>query len=158
MIFLGIIFLVITIFTVLVVFGGNESRKDGQKTKQMIMVMETKYADFSDKRISIIFINDNKTDFDVEKLTNEIMVVLKPDIDGLISFINAGTYSGVKVEHTSKYFANLPSLASEMFKIKAERPDKVLNQQDEKEIFNSVKDAVKSDLTNKLVNLKYGTY
>ena len=147
---------VIIIITILAYIGSKESSNAGKKAAKLLANIEEKYNNFTETKINNRILSDNSLEIDQKQLTEEVMTLLKPDINGLISHINSTTYSAARTNYNAKHFSNIPPLINEMFEKSTKRKDDSLNSEDEKEFSTAFKDGIESDLISRLNKLKLG--
>lgn len=151
-----IIIAAIVIFIIAAFFGNKEGKKAGKEAAKKIKKMDEIYQDFIERRISLDIIRTETINIDIEKTLREIMIILKPEIDGLIAHINATTYSTAETETDSIYFSNLVAITNSFFIKSRQNQGKTLTSQDEKEYTRAVEDAIKADLQKRMLNLETG--
>ena len=88
--------------------------------------------------------------------TQEVMQLLKPDLDGVINLINNAYLSDIHVKYESKYFPNLISLCEEGFQLSQDNKEKKLSENDRALFSSSLQDAISADLQHRLMMLKSG--
>ncbi len=139
----------------LMVFGSQISAKAGGRAKKLIVTIDKKYDKFIDKRLTLSILKKTDFDFDTEKIKEEVITLLKPDIEALTSQIVATkNTSGVKINYTSKYFQNLTSLAERYFRITDERGSQDLTVLEKDEFYKAINSGIDSDLTRRILDLK----
>lgn len=147
---------IIVLVAILAYVGNKESSKAGKKAAKILTVIETKYNNYTETKINNRILADNSLEIDQGKLSKEVMKLIKPDIDGLISHINATTYSGARTSYDAKHFTNIPPLINEMFEKSTKRKDDTLTAEDENDFLTAFKEGVESDLISRLNKLKIG--
>ena len=144
----------------ILVLGAIKASYDGRifsrSLIQRIKAMETKYDSYVDKKITIQVIDNNDLDFEIEVFTQEVMQLLKPDLDGVINLINNAYLSDIHVKYESKYFPNLISLCEEGFQLSQDNKEKKLSENDRALFSSSLQDAISADLQHRLMMLKSG--
>jgi len=144
----------IVLLIVLGIFISKDTKKQAKKAKELIKAFDKKYADYINAKVNYSIIKNNDEKIDKELMKNEVMIILKPDISGLISFINSSDYSSVSVNYKSSYFNNVVSLTEELFNKKGKNKNDLLSDEDEKDLFTAFEDAIISDLTNRILNIE----
>jgi hypothetical protein len=151
-----LVLLLIGAFIFFMYIGNKESEKAGKEAGDILSRIENKYDGFIVRKIQNSILQDDTLDFDQDRLFSELMVLLKPDINALISHINSTRYSSVKTIHQAMYFTNLAPLINEMFIKSRKNFSKVLNEDDEAEIFKAFEDIIKADMMQRTIQLKEG--
>jgi hypothetical protein len=150
------VLLLIGSFIFFMYIGNKESEKAGKEAGDILNRIENKYDSFMGRKIQNTILQDNILEFDQDKLFNEVLILLKPDINALISHINSTRYSSVKTSHQVLYFTNLPPLINEMFIKSRKNFNKVLNDDDEAEIYKAFEDIIMADMMQRTIHLKDG--
>lgn len=139
-------------------FGNRESNKAGQEAAILMQQIENKYNDFIERKIMNRILTYSNFDLNQSKIVEEALILLKPDIEGIISHINSTTYSSAKVEFIARYFTNIPPLINEMFIKSTKNPNNRLTKDDENEFYRAIEDSIKSDLLMRSTELKDGEF
>gem|GEM_PF-4920375 len=150
-IIVGILFFLTVI---VLIFAYHGTKGWGEKAAKIIAEMDILYENFVQKRITYDILKNDNLDFQEKSISQEVLTVLKPHIEGLISCINASIYSSVEMNYQTRFLTGLPQLTEAMFKKKDNNSPKRLNVEDEKQIFASVETAIKSDLMKRILDLK----
>lgn len=154
--------LIIIVLLILIVFvtyyGNKESNKAGQEAAIILSRIEEKYGEFVERKIRNRILTYSNFDLNQDKIIEEAIILLKPDIEGLISHINATTYSRPKTTYEAKYFSNIPHLTNEMFIKSTKSKNDSLSEKDEQDIFEGFKDGMKADLLHRITELKDGEF
>lgn len=137
--------------------AGRDTKKAAKVVRNLIQKIEKSYESFVERQIANNILKNDSIEINVQKITETAMTILKPNIDALIGHINATTYSTVEVEYDAGYFDNAVSLSSEMF-AKTGKSNEPMSKDDEAEFYAAFRDAIKSDLTRRMLNLESGEY
>jgi len=149
----------VVIFIILAIFGTQLSATAGKKAGKIIQVIDKKYESFIEKKLTFSILNKTELEFDTVQIKKEVITVLKPDIEALISFIAATTNaSGVKIDYNSIFFQNLSSLAEKYFRITDEKKTTKLEDFEVQEFYDAVNAGIESDLTNRILDIKTRNY
>ncbi len=152
---LGGIFALLTLFYL---EGTRLSGRAGAAAKVLVQSADEKYEEFIQKYIVNMIVEHQKFDIDIHKLSHKAMVILKPEIDALIGHINSTSYSAVKLKYISKYFKNAVSISESYFEKRNKNKQLLLSQNDREMLYEAFLDAIKSDLTSRLLDLDDGTF
>jgi hypothetical protein len=150
------VLVILLILGVAVYYGNQMSLSAGKKAGNLFKTLDNKYADFAEKSIATEIIEHDDIDFNTQKLCEQILMVIKPEIDGVLAHINTTELSDVKVKYESKYFKNAASLTEEYFKKRYKNTHLPVSDKDRERFFEAFKDAVLADLMQKMMNLKTG--
>lgn len=150
MVWLELFVIAAVVIAVLLYFANKDSKKIADKTEQMLIAIDNRYENFIYERVNKI---QTPADFDVETLTEQARILLKPLIEGLISYVNSIIYSSVEIEYNSMYFSNLVGATEEAFRDSEKNKTKKLSPDQEKEFEAHVIAAVRADLTQRKMQL-----
>jgi len=139
------------------VIEANASNKAATRIKSLLSELDNKYAEFIEKRITYSILDKNDVDIDKKAVLEEAVIILKPQINALISLINATTVKKVKTELYSEYFSNIISVADSMFLKSQTNDSKRLTGEDEQRIRTAFYDAINSDIAKRILDLKTST-
>lgn len=131
----------------------NARKKIGQQTEFLLHELDEKYEDYINKYLTVSVLKSQN--IEIEKIVQNVFTILKPDIDGLLAFIQASNFSNVPVNHTSKHFKGLASLAAAYFK---KTGNNRLDHTDEENFRNAFRDALIAEVNKKILDLKAGNY
>jgi hypothetical protein len=136
--------------------GSRDARKKAIDAGNRIKLMESKYEDYIEAHITNYILEENGLEVDGEELSKDVLRVIRPDLDGLISLINSTIYSSVVMNYSASYFPNLVTLTEEYFRQSQKNKYKRLTKAEEETFRNSALDAVKADIQKRLLDLKIG--
>ncbi len=91
----------------------------------------------------------------INAIIDDILVILKPEIDGLAGKINAGTFTAGKAAEKLRVFRHLAPIA-EAFVERRKSTGEHLSERDEEKLYAAVKDALRADLQERIINWKLG--
>lgn len=157
MTFFNLILIGVAVITALAILGFQLSANAGKKAGGILKNVDKKYADFIERYLSNKIVNNEEENLDREELMNDVMVLLKPEIDGLLAHINATELSDVKIKYSTKFFQNALNISEELFE-RRNSSKAPLNARDMDRFYESFKDAIRADLTRRLLNLKAGDF
>ncbi|NJO02487.1 MAG: hypothetical protein HC880_13070 [Bacteroidia bacterium] len=120
--------------------------------------VDEKYEDFVNLYFNMSILKSENGPINLESISQEAFTILKPEIDGIIAFINATTYSNIPVKHQSPYFSSTASLASAYFRKTGQSNTQTLSREDEKKFTEAFRDAIKADLTRRTMELRARNY
>lgn len=149
-----IIILVVVLFFVFARIGGKASKEAGREAARLLAKIEQKYDEFLDRKIRNRILTYSDFDINKDKIIDDALIILKPDIDGLIAHINATIYSSARTSYSATFFTNIPHLVNEMFVKSKKNKDNNLTKAEEEEMHNAFKDAIKADILQRLVRLR----
>lgn len=145
-------------FILVLIAVSRDEKKIAAKTEVLFGEIDDKYQSFINNKINLNLLSmstDHKV-MNVDTLLEEAFIILKPDIDGILSYIESISMSGIKLKHESIYFKGVTSLAQVYFKKTTD--NKPLSQQDIKKFYDAFKDAIRSDITRRLSEMQTGNY
>ncbi len=147
----------IAIFVILVIFGGRLSANAASRAAKIIMEIDKKYENFVQKKLTVSVLKKSDLSIDKEMIKEEVMIILKPDIEALISQISATkNASDVKIKYNSNYFQNLKSLAEKYYRITNDRNSPILSHEENEEFFEAIRTGINADLTKRVLDLESG--
>lgn len=152
-VWLIIVLALVGLFLIFWWLGTKESKQAGKKAEKILKNIEQKYDDYLQRKIDHQVLKHENFDLDRDKAFREVMVLLKPDIQSLISLINATIYSDTRTEYQAQYFSNIPHITNEMFEKSTKRKNDSLTKEDEEKIYAAFETAVRSDITNRISRL-----
>jgi hypothetical protein len=140
------------------VAGDKLSKRAGGKAVQLVEGLDMHYQDFIEKQQTLLVL-ENKETTPTESLlqyyADEAFIVLKPEIDALIGHINATKLSDVKIAYKSRFFQNVAALTESYFE-KRKSTKEAISERDEERLYSAVRDAIRADLKERLLNWKIG--
>lgn len=143
----------IVLLVIAAIAGTRESSKKGQVAGQRILQMETKYVKFVENYIAGHILKNNNLIIEADKIIDDAIVVILPDIRGILALVNATVYTSVAVNIESEYFPNLVSLTEEFFNRSQKNKSKRLTTSEEMAYIEAAKEAIAADVQQRLINL-----
>ncbi|GAB4336580.1 MAG: hypothetical protein OHK0038_14880 [Flammeovirgaceae bacterium] len=156
MLVLFILLVVLAIIGLLAFVGDRIAAVDGRQAALIIQKFDEKYEEFVNAKLSLWTLKEQSIKDKMPQLREEVMKILKPDIDALIHHVNASIYTSVKIPYISKYFQNLVSMAESFYEIKRKNANKLLSEEDIRKFLQSCRESIEADLTSRLLNLDLG--
>lgn len=170
---LEILVAVLALGGVAVYFGDRLSKNAASKATELLLGMEEHYLTFLEKQKALLLIQGRNSESSnaasmlaeqppvalgseqLQATIDELFTILKPEVDALIGHINATNLSDVKMQSESRFFRNVAHIA-ESFYEKRKNSKEPLTDKDEEKIYSAVKDAIRADLKERLVNWQLG--
>lgn len=151
------ILLSVVVLTIIAAVGGSRlSKKAAKQAGKLFQAADERYEQFIEKRLTISILKKNDFNIDTKKIIQEVRIILKPEIDGIIAHINATTNaSSVKIEYESRYFGNAVRLAEELFN-KTNDSNSAMDKKDEEEMSAAFEHAIEADLARRILDLQTG--
>jgi phosphopantothenate synthetase len=156
MFILYILLATLALIGLLAFVGDRVAAVDGKQAALIIQKFDEKYEEFVNAKLSFWILKDQSIREKLPQLREEIMKILKPDIDALIHHVNSSIYTGVKIPYISKYFRNIVSMAESFYRIKQKNANKLLSEEDIKKFLQSCREAIEADLRTRVLNLDLG--
>ena len=126
------------------------------RAQALFRSLDKKYESFVRKSITSEMVGQEDYRIDTEKLMEETLLVIKPDIEAIIAHINATDVSDVRVKRASKFFKNAARISEEFYEKRNKNKRNSLTQNDINRFNLAFKDAIIADLTQRKVDLKLG--
>lgn len=118
--------------------------------------LEKKYALFASKVVEDHILRDENQPLDIDKVQEEVLIIIKPELEGILAHINSTTMSGVKVAQKTSYFPNLARISEELYRKRNKDKNQPISQDDRDRFYAACQDAILSDLTQRKINLRLG--
>ncbi len=147
----------IGLLVVLVIFGSRLSANAAHRAAKVLILIDKKYETFIEKKLTMLILKKSELTIDKEAVKKEVRVILRPDIEALVSQITATkNASDVKIKYHSKYFQNLTSLTEKYYRITGDRQSPELTDNERAEFFEALNTGIDADLTKRLLDLQSG--
>ncbi|MCB9235234.1 MAG: hypothetical protein H6581_26500 [Bacteroidia bacterium] len=127
----------------------REAAKAAKRASDLLKEIDEKYEKFATQQLSNNILGNGSQVIDPRKLNRDLMVFLKPQVDALISHINATTIAQVSISYRSKYFPNLVTMTESSFRTSQSSPGRRLLGHDENRFYEAIKDGVAADLAKR---------
>jgi len=135
-----------------------ETSRLSQRLKEILIEIDEKYEDFVSHSITSSVLKNNSLEIGMDQLISEIMIILKPHISGLASFIDSVNYSSLAIRYTPRNFSNITSVISALFRQTKSGGKKLLDSDQKQSIEKAFLESIQSDLTQRIANLKSGDF
>ncbi len=149
-----IIIVTVALLVVGLIMNYNSAKTASKKAAQLLQIIDKKYVEFINKRISMSIISNDSVDFDTDSIIAETLVLLKPDIEGLIGLINSTSVSNINIQYLSEHFQSLTTITDSMFTASYRSKDKKLAKAEEQDYLQAFKDSIAADLSRRILDLK----
>ncbi|MBN2441047.1 MAG: hypothetical protein JXJ04_06865 [Spirochaetales bacterium] len=149
-----ILIAVFIFFCFAAIMGTRDAKKIGKRVGKIIKTMDAKYNSFIETKMSNKIIQSNSVAMNKEELLASAILVLKPDIESLISIINSTNYGEVEVKYTSQFFNNIVTLCQALFAQSRKNESKTLSAEEEEKLYSNIKDSILADLTTRTEELE----
>lgn len=149
-------------------FGDKLSKNAASKATKLLTDMEEHYLTFLDKQKALFLLHSNlpsesreesviiqMSHDQLQSTIDELFSILKPEVDALIGHINSTNLSDVKMQSESRFFRNVAHIAESYYE-KRKNSKQPLTERDEEKLYSAVKDAIRADLKERLVNWQLG--
>ncbi len=151
-----IILILIIVMTLLIYLGNKDTQKIGDQSAEMLRELENRYENFVERKL-LLASNEEALDLNVDQVTEEAFIILKPSFDSLVNHINANnSFTDVKVQFDARVFKSAaPAMEAYFVKSKSNQ-GKTLTIEDETRFKKTFEDAIKADLHQRKLELKAG--
>jgi hypothetical protein len=140
---------------VLLLFGAMIGRQRSKKAERLLQTLDTKYDSFIRKQMAIDLIEDQGAE-NMERLLEQVVVILTPEVDALLAFIRADDKTQVSIDYVSTYFKNLAALVES--EISRRDRNGVDAEEQRARVYATLRDAVRADLSIRVLDRKMGEY
>jgi hypothetical protein len=149
-----IILTAIVLFLAAAIMGSSEAKKAGKRAGKIIQSMDNRYNRFIETKMSNKIIESDSITMNKEELIASAVIVLKPDVESLISLINSVNYEDVKVDYNSRFFNNIVTLCQALFRASKRNESKTLSPGEEEKLYTGIKDSILADLTSRMEEME----
>ncbi len=145
-------------FILVLIAASKDEKKIAAKTEVLFKEIDEKYQAFINNKINldILSMSTNNKVMNIDNVLDEAFIIIKPDIDGILSYIESVNMASIKLKHESIYFKGATSLAQSYFRKTANNTS--ISQQDTIRFYEAFKDAIRSDLTRRLSEMQTRNY
>lgn len=151
---LYIVIFVVAFLLLGLILTSKESKRVAKKASALLKKADQKYETFIEDRINLSILKNNEVEFDKEKVINDTMIIIKPYIEGLIANVNSTKNKDISIKYESVFFSSITAYLDALYVKSDQNKTKRLTDQDEKEFYDTFRDAVTADVTQRFVNLK----
>ncbi|NJL13038.1 MAG: hypothetical protein HC913_08615 [Microscillaceae bacterium] len=144
------------IIILLLIYAGRDEKRIIRQTEQFFKELDQKYEDYIDKKLNLAVVFQDKQEADIDAILKQVFTILKPNVDGILAYVNSITYSSIGLKHQTRYFKGASSLTQELFRSTGD--GKTMTEEDRKRFYESFQDAIRADLTQRLIDLKANNY
>ncbi|MEO1450474.1 MAG: hypothetical protein AAFV07_13165 [Bacteroidota bacterium] len=134
-------------------------RELGKARKEINMVfgqLEESYQQFVKKRLTLAMIEEQDLESGFEKIKGEAMQVLKPQIDSLISLVEAETFQNMRLQFKPRFFVSAKILVEKFSRTPSAGLSAEQQQQNRDQLRMAFQDGIMADLTQQSLALKTG--
>lgn len=131
----------------------NQVRK---KTISLIKELEGKYEQVIRQRFTLAVLEDQDMDAGKEEIEEEMMTIVKPHIEAILSHVNRIEVQDVGLSYSSATFSSLPRLVEEFLLLRKSNPELKLGQAHEDQIYDALRSGMKADIAQRILNWKTG--
>lgn len=151
MIWIEILLVVASIGAGFYYLGNRLTFNAAKKIGNFIQDLDHSYSSALDAKL---LVEQTPLNPNINRLVEEIFVILKPDIDSLIFYINSISLSDVHSSYSSFYFSNVLSLAESFCTRRHQNSSYYVSEKDEEKMYQAVREAILSDLNKRLIQNK----
>ncbi len=149
---------------VLALVGAASGRRHARRIGGMIRALDDKYESYVRKNITLNVLEAERAE-DLGRFIDDVMVVIKPELDALIRHVNHPASCRGPVDAPSRYFTNVVSALEYHLRCHGDGPPRgdvvsdaaPLTTGQIEDIRRSARDAVRADLEVRELDLKMGT-
>ncbi len=149
-----IVFLFITVIIIALLAAARDTKKAGNRVIRYLLDIEERYAYYINQKIEQADSSKHSLELNKNNIVNEAIIILKPDIEALIAHINSTVYNNVKIEYYHGIFKSIAPISEQHFKQSRRHKNKKLSEAEEEEFFAAFEDAIRSDLTSRLLEIE----
>jgi len=144
--YLGII--VIIYLLIKIIFGLGKKTVSIKKINKLFKKIDVKYEHFLEKKVKNVFLDKQNYKYEIDKLADLCLTVLKPEIDGIYALIRLKAKPDGGINFSSKYFTGVIAL-TEALMLRDTKKYK-LTQKDFQDFMNAFKSNIVSDITERV--------
>ncbi|GAB4407194.1 MAG: hypothetical protein OHK0053_33760 [Microscillaceae bacterium] len=146
----------VAIVILLLIYAGRDEKRIIRQTEQFFKELDQKYEDYVEKKLNLAVVSQDNQDADLDTMLRQVFTILKPNVDGILAYVNSITYSSIALKHQTRYFKGASTLTQELFRSTGD--GKAMTEADRKRFYESFQDAIRADLTQRLIDLKANNY
>lgn len=132
-------------------------RRLSEKMNRMFSELDQAYIAYVEGTVTLNVLKNESLQMDSARLTEDILAVLKPSIDGLLALIKSSGAPSAHVTHQSLAFSGSIAVAESLVGRLKKNKSKKLSSADELEFMQSFKDAIMADLKKRELSLQTGS-
>jgi len=151
-ILVGVAFVLLLLF-IFIIIGTTASRSAGKKAGQILQRLEMKYEEFMDRSLARFIIDDIEKRLDEGKLREDILTLIKPEVEALVALINATEMMDIGIKYQSTYFNNVSVQLENLFDVHYKSKDEPLADEHRQKLIESIVDSINADLIKRKVDL-----
>lgn len=133
-----------------------ESRRARKKATLLLQDIDRKYADYLQRRLTLAAIEDKDIASELVDIQEQGMIILRPEIDGLVAYINATSSPFVTLTYRSPFFSNAVALVEELFAASRQNVSKVLSDDQIERLRGSFSSGIEADIASRILSYKTG--
>lgn len=142
------------IILILIFISSREINQKGKEVDNRFLKMEQKYQGFVENYVTNQVLQTDDLTINAESLAKDAFTVILPDLKGILSIVNSTIYDSVTLDTKANYFPNLVGLTEEYFVRSVKNESKMLLPNEEEAYFIAAKEAILSDIKQRLVELQ----
>jgi hypothetical protein len=151
-----LVLILLVVFLIVMLLNRRVNKVSGKRIADLLKKTDKRYDEFISKRIDEHIIKKNDFNLDKDRLAKESTDLLKPQIETIISHINAAQGKSIEVNYKKGFFPNVAPLCEHLFLKKERSRQKELSREDENRLFTAFEDSIKADISERSFKLKAG--
>lgn len=144
-----VLLVILALVGLLAFVGGRVAAVDGKQAAKIIESLDRKYENFVEARKAFLVASQQS----VENFIEDVMKIIKPEIEALVRHVNQSIYTGVRIPYVSTYFKNVVLLAESLYELKKH---KNLREEYIRKFLDSCRESIESDLRRRLGLMQMG--
>lgn len=144
-----VLLVTLAVIGLLAFVGGRVAVVDGKQAAKIIESLDRKYESFIESRKSFLMAKQQS----IENFVDEVMKIVKPEIEALVRHVTQSIYTGVKIPYVSTYFKNIVSLAESLYELKNH---KNVREEYLRKFLQLCREAIESDLRRRYGLMEMG--
>ncbi|MCS6821803.1 MAG: hypothetical protein NZ551_08030 [Microscillaceae bacterium] len=136
--------------------GRQTSLSAGKRGADFIADIEQKYIQFASQSLSAAVLQNKEMDTAqlAKTVEEEALVILKPEVEALIAYINRTDASNVKIKYKAKVFKNLALLTEEFLEMRNKDNTFTLGKKEEDRLMDYLRDAIRANLVQLFLDFR----